>query len=298
MDSDSSEEGPTTYADYDNSTDFWEVEVQDFLGMLNGNDDRWTVKIMSKEDMQDYHAKSLLTYIKAAGYATNKKTTKKALEQFADREENQFENMCRYIKNVLVKKAIAKYKHMKKNGDEEAMATTKLVDDFKVNMLAIFSEDLCPEKKKSRASPKKSRGDSAKERAEGLEQCNGRHLMRYAAITSIQDFIKRYSDEERTATGEGTCSAVSFAKYVLGNEQTKDSLENRVKYIELLAKAAATLCSVTATGSTPTNLSRYKYVYATQMANKEWKMCHGIDVATLGQDQILWENGLPCECNF
>jgi hypothetical protein len=72
---------------------------------------------------------------------------------------------------------------------------------------------------------------------------------------------------------------VSFAKYVLGNEQTKDSLENRVKYIELLAKAAATLCSVTATGSTPTNLSRYKY--ATQMANKEWKISHGIDVATL-----------------
>jgi hypothetical protein len=68
-----------------------------------------------------------------------------------------------------VKKAIAKYKHMKKNGDEEAMATTQLVDDFKVNMLAIFSEDLCPEQKKSRGSAKKSRGDSTKERAERRE---------------------------------------------------------------------------------------------------------------------------------
>jgi hypothetical protein len=103
--------------------------------------------------------------------------------------------------------------------------------------------------------------------------------MRYAAITSIQDFMKRFSDEERKSSGEGICSDVSFAKYVLGNEQTNDSLENRVKYIELLAKAAATLCSVTATGSTPTNLSRYKY--ATQMANKEWKIGHGIDMATL-----------------
>ena len=52
-----------------------------------------------------------------------------------------------------------------------------------------------------------------------------------------------------------------------------------MKYIELLAKAAATLCSVTVTGSTPTNLSRYNY--ATQMANKKWKMGHGIDMATL-----------------
>ena len=82
------------YDDYDNSTDFWDYHVEKFLDSLDDMDACWTVKIMSKEDMQQYTAKSLLTYMKAAGYDT-KKTTTKALEQFADREENQFENMCR-----------------------------------------------------------------------------------------------------------------------------------------------------------------------------------------------------------
>ena len=71
---------------FDNSTDFWDVEAQDFLNLLDDMDACWTAKIMSKEDMQQYTMMSLQIYIKAAGYNFTGKA-EMVLEQFADHEE-------------------------------------------------------------------------------------------------------------------------------------------------------------------------------------------------------------------